>query len=96
MGSFGISGVKHNQEERKKKKKTPQNRCLTATASGEVAQMLTSATSEWRLDREAWAASSVPRVRTRPECPEDNLRDLTQSEIAAQTVGSAEREKIKR
>ena len=29
------------------------------------------------LDRETWAASSVLRVRTRPECPEDNLRELT-------------------
>ena len=98
---MGLWGVLESQgfnitRRKEKKKKNPQNRCLTATASGEVAQMLTSATSEWRLDREAWAASSVPRVRTRPECPEDNLRELTQSEIAAQTVGSAEREKIKR
>ena len=38
--------------------------------------MLTSTTSEWRLDREAWVASSVLGVRTRPECPEDNLRKL--------------------
>jgi len=42
-----------------------------------VAQTLTSATSKWGLDREAWAASSVLRVRTRPECPEDNQRELT-------------------
>ena len=59
---------------------------LTATPSKEVAQTLASATHEWGLDREAWAASLVLRVRTGPECPEDNLRELTQSEIAAQTV----------
>ena len=46
------------------------------TPSREVAQMLASTTSEWRLDREAWVASSVLGVRTRPECPEDNLRKL--------------------
>ena len=49
--------------------------CLTTTPSGEVAQTLASATSKWGLNREAWAA--VLRVRTRPECPEDNLRELT-------------------
>jgi len=48
---------------------------LTATPSREVDQMLVSATSKWRLNREAWAA--LLRVRTRPECPEDNLRELT-------------------
>ena len=49
--------------------------CLTATPSEEVAQMLTSTTSKWGLSREAQAA--LLRVRTRPECPEDNLRELT-------------------
>ena len=48
---------------------------LTAIPSGEVAQMLTSTTSKWGLNREAWAA--LLRVRTGPECPEDNLRELT-------------------
>ena len=33
------------------------------------------------------------RVRTGPECPEDNLRELTG--IAIQTVGEPEREKKK-
>ena len=42
---------------------------LTTTAGGQVAQTLASAISEW-------AASSVLRVRTRHECPEDNLREL--------------------
>ena len=41
-----------------------------------MAQMLMSATSEWGLDREARVVSSVFRVRTGPECPEDNLREL--------------------
>ena len=48
---------------------------LAATPSGEVAQMLASATSKRGLNREAWAA--LLRVRTGPECPEDNLRELT-------------------
>ena len=48
---------------------------LTATPSREVAQMLASATSKWRLNRKAWDA--LLRVRTGPECPEDNLRELT-------------------
>ena len=50
---------------------------LTATTSkdGEVAQRLSSATSEWGLGREARAASML-KVRTRPECPEENLREL--------------------
>ena len=73
MGSFGIS--EGNITERKEKK-SPQNRRLTATPSREVAQTLASATSEQGLDRGAWVALSVLRVRTRPECPEDNLREL--------------------
>ena len=46
-----------------------------ATPSREVAQMLASTTSKRGLDREAQAA--LLRVRARPECPEDNLRELT-------------------
>ena len=48
---------------------------LTAIPSGELAQTLVSATSKRGLDREAPAA--LLRVRTGPECPEDNLRELT-------------------
>ena len=40
-----------------------QRRCLHQT------------TSKQRLGGEAWAA--LLRVRTRPECPEGNLRELT-------------------
>ena len=46
-----------------------------ATPSREVAQMLTSATSKWGLNKEAWTA--LLRGRTGPECPEGNLRELT-------------------
>ena len=49
--------------------------CLTATPSGKVAQMFASATSKQGLNREVWGA--FLRVRTGPECPEGNLRDLT-------------------
>ena len=43
--------------------------------SGEAAQMPAPATSKRGLDREAWAV--LLRVRTRPECPEGNLREVT-------------------
>ena len=36
--------------------------------------MLASSSSKQGLNREAWAA--LLRVRTGPECPEDNLREL--------------------
>ena len=45
-----------------------------AIPSREVAQTLASATSKQGLDREGWAA--LLRVRTGPECPEGNLREL--------------------
>ena len=48
--------------------------CLAITPSGEVAQMLASATSKRGLNMEVWAA--LLKVRTGPECPEDNLREL--------------------
>jgi len=38
--------------------------------------MLMAATSEWGLGREAWAASSVLRVSTGPECPENSLTEI--------------------
>ena len=53
-GEFWNLRGQHNWEE--KKKKTPPNMHLTTTASREVAQILTSVTSKWGLDREAWAA----------------------------------------
>ena len=43
--------------------------------SGEAVQMPAFAISKWGLGREAQAA--LLRVRTGPECPEDNLRELT-------------------
>ena len=43
--------------------------------SGEVVQMSASTTSKRGLGREAQAA--LLRVRTEPECPEVNLKELT-------------------
>ena len=48
--------------------------CLTATPSRKAAQRLASTTSKWGLNREVWAA--LLRVRTGPECPEGNVREL--------------------
>ena len=45
------------------------------TPSREAVQKPTSTTSKQGLGREAWAA--LLRVRTRPECPEGNPRELT-------------------
>ena len=43
--------------------------------SGEAAQTPAPATSNQGCGREAWAA--LLRVRTEPECPKGNLRELT-------------------
>ena len=73
MGSFGIS--EGNKTGRKKQiNKTHRLQRLIITPRGEVAQTLTSATSKQGLNRETQAA--LLRVRTGPECPEDNLREL--------------------
>ena len=48
--------------------------CLTATPSREGAQTLASTTSKQGLTKEAWAA--LLRVRTGPESPKGNLREL--------------------
>ena len=74
-GELGIS--EGNITRRKKKKKSPQNTCLIATASREVAQGLMSPTSEQGLGGEAGVASSVLRVRPGPDFPENNPRELT-------------------
>ena len=63
MGSFGISEGNITV----RKHTHTKNRHLTATASKEVAQTLTSSTSEQGLDREVWVVSLVLRVRTGPE-----------------------------
>ena len=52
--------------------KNPQNTRLTITVSSEIAQKLMSTTSKWGLGREAQTASLVLKLRTGPECPEDN------------------------
>lgn len=46
-----------------------------ATPSKEPQTLASSATSKWGLNGEERAA--LPRVRTGPECPEGNLRELT-------------------
>ena len=67
MGSFGISEGNITGGE-------PTDYAPTVTPSGEVVQMLASASSEWGLNTEAQAA--LLRVRTGPECLEDKLREL--------------------
>ena len=69
--SWNLTG-QHNREG---KKKIPQITNLTETPRGEIAQMLVSTTSKQGLNKEAWTA--LLRVRTRTECPGDNLRELT-------------------
>ena len=49
---------------------------LTTTTCRKVTQTLVPISRELGLGREAWAASLVLRVKTRFECPEDNLRGL--------------------
>ena len=48
---------------------------MVTPPTGEAAQMASPATGKWGLGREARAA--VLRVRTGPECPEGDLRELT-------------------
>ena len=72
-GEFWNLRGQHNWEE-KGNTKNPQTTHLTATPSGEVAQILTTASSKQGLNREVPAV--LLRVRTRPKCPEDNLREL--------------------
>ena len=72
VGSFGIS--EGNITERKKKQK-PQNMSLTATPSGEVAQTRIGHQQEPGAGQGGMGC--MLRVRTVPECPEDNLRELT-------------------
>ena len=49
--------------------------CPMVTPSGEAAQTPASATSNRGLGREVQAA--LLKIRTWPECPEGNLKDLT-------------------
>ena len=49
MGSFGISEGNITERGKKEKNKIPQNKRLTATASGERTQMLAKATSKQGL-----------------------------------------------
>ena len=53
--------------------------------SGGVVQMPAPATRKQGLGRDAWAA--LLRVRTWPECPKGNLREISLLGIANQTLG---------
>jgi len=66
VGSFGIS---EGNITGKQQQQQQQDMRLSTTTSGETAQTVNSASSEWELDREAWAASLILSVRTRLECP---------------------------
>ena len=59
-----------------KRKKNTTEFMQTAIISREAAQMLMATSHKWGLGTEAWATYMVLRVRTRLECPEDNLRGL--------------------
>ena len=78
MGSFGISegNITRNTHTQTHTHTHTHNMRLTTVTRGEMAQTLTSASSEWELGREVLAAS-VLSVRSGIECPEDNLRELT-------------------
>ena len=67
---------------------------LTATPSKEVAQTLASTTSKWGLNREVRAA--LLRVRTRPECPVGNLRELTRDSNPNRGIARERGEKKRR
>ena len=71
-GSFRIFVGQPNWEE--KEIKPTDYMPPKKTASRKLSQMLASATSKWGLNREQRAA--LLRVRTRPECPEGNRREL--------------------
>ena len=75
MGSFGISEGNKTGRGKKKKKHTgyAPNRNSQQRSSPDARIHHQQA----GLNTEAHAASSVFRVRTRPERPEDNLRELT-------------------
>ena len=75
MGSFEISEGNITWSGKKKKKKTQATEYTpNCTPSREVAQNLTSTSSKWGLNREVQTA--MLREKNRPECPEDNLKEL--------------------
>ena len=69
MSAFPIHSSKRQNIE------NPQITCLKATPSRKVPQTPASATSKWGLNGEEQAA--LLRVRTEPESPEGNWRELT-------------------
>ena len=72
-GEFWNLRRQHDQEGEKKTKPTeymPNRDCQWRSSPGARVR-------HQRLDKEAQAASLVLRVRTGPECPKGNLRELT-------------------
>ena len=74
-GSGGSFRISEGNLTGRKNKLNPQITCLKATPSRKVTQMPASATSKWGWNGEERAA--LLRVRTGPECPEGNRRELT-------------------
>ena len=72
-GEFWNLRGQHNQEERKKK--NPQFTHLTTTPSREVASPDARVCQQW-VGAEQGGMGCMLRIRNRPECPEDNLREL--------------------
>ena len=73
-GEFWNLGGQHNREGKKNKKQNKTHRicALITTPSGEIAQRLASATSEWGRH-----GLHCLGLRTSPECTEENLREQT-------------------
>ena len=72
MGRFGISEGNITGRKQTNKPTEYALNCNSQQGSSPDARV---PTSKRGLNREAWA--ELLRVRTRPECPEGNLRELT-------------------
>ena len=59
-----------------------------------MAHLLASVTSEWGLGREACSAASVLRVKTGPECPEDNPRELMRDKNPNHGISRKNKKKV--
>ena len=89
-GSGGSFRILEGNLTGRKNKKNSQITCLKATLSRKVPQTPASTTSKWGQNREERAA--VLRVRTGPECPEGNQRELTwDSSLNCGIAGERER-----
>ena len=73
-GSGGSFHISEGNLTGRENKLNPQTTCLKTTPSRKVPQTLSSTTSKWGQDGEEQEA--LLRVRTGPECPEGNWREL--------------------